>query len=70
MNLDDIRIPQLIESGLDGDIVIVGFPYDDGVLRNGGRIGAAEGPSSFRKICKSKKKKNFKLIRSWNFNQS
>lgn len=39
-------------TGEDGDVVIVGFPWDEGVRRNGGRIGAANGPSSFRSHLK------------------
>ncbi len=31
------------------DIVIVGYAKDEGVLRNGGRVGAAEGPDEIRK---------------------
>lgn len=32
-----------------GDIVVVGFPSDEGVKRNGGRPGAAGGPEAARK---------------------
>jgi formiminoglutamase len=46
---DDPRLADTIEDGEDGDIVIVGFPHDEGVRRNGGRVGAADGPSAFRK---------------------
>jgi formiminoglutamase len=35
------------------DVVILGFPYDEGCLRNGGRPGALEGPASFRKFLKA-----------------
>lgn len=31
-----------------GDIVLVGFPCDEGVRRNGGRTGAAAGPAAIR----------------------
>lgn len=48
---DDVRIGESIEKGDKGDIVIIGFPYDEGVKRNGGRIGSSNGPSSFRKLC-------------------
>lgn len=30
----------------------MGFPHDEGVRRNGGRVGAKDGPSSFRKFLK------------------
>lgn len=47
---DDIRIGETITKNTDkGDVVLVGFPYDEGVRRNNGRIGAAEGPAAFRK---------------------
>lgn len=36
------------ESVTKGSIVIIGFPSDEGVRRNGGRIGAAEGPAAIR----------------------
>ena len=29
-------------------IVLVGFPYDEGVRRNGGRVGAEKGPTTAR----------------------
>lgn len=32
----------------EGAAVLVGFASDEGVLRNGGRVGAAEGPSALR----------------------
>lgn len=36
-------------TGSLGDVVFVGFPHDEGVAQNGGRIGAAEGPQVVRK---------------------
>lgn len=30
------------------DVVLVGFPTDEGVRRNGGRVGAAQGPAAIR----------------------
>jgi formiminoglutamase len=48
----DPRVGHLLGSALrDGDhpvAVIVGFPTDEGVRRNGGRVGAAEGPAALR----------------------
>ncbi|KEG12430.1 putative arginase [Trypanosoma grayi] len=32
----------------DAHIVIIGFPFDEGCVRNGGRAGAAKGPTAFR----------------------
>ncbi len=46
---DDVRLGEIIEEGDSGQLVIVGFPYDAGVQRNGGRIGAREGPKAFRR---------------------
>jgi arginase family enzyme len=31
-----------------GDVTLIGFPHDFGVKRNGGRPGAAKGPSTLR----------------------
>jgi formiminoglutamase len=49
---DDPRLGHLLGSGLAGsdapDVVILGFPSDEGVRRNGGRVGAARGPSAIR----------------------
>jgi formiminoglutamase len=49
---DDRRIGHLLGRAL-GDllprVVIVGFPCDEGVRRNGGRIGASEAPDAIRK---------------------
>jgi formiminoglutamase len=48
----DPRLGHLFGTGLrNGDIaaaVILGFPSDEGVRRNGGRVGAAEGPAKLR----------------------
>jgi hypothetical protein len=44
---DDPRLGALIVPGEVGDIVVVGFPSDEGVKRNGGRPGAAGSPSLF-----------------------
>lgn len=49
---DDPRIGRLLGSGLAGQAqpqaVLIGFPSDEGVRRNGGRIGAASAPGAFR----------------------
>ncbi len=49
---DDPRIGRLlgrqIGSGDRPDVVILGFPSDEGVRRNGGRVGAALGPAAIR----------------------
>jgi len=46
----DPRVGHLIGSVLSNDTAaaIVGFPVDDGVARNGGRIGAAKAPHAIR----------------------
>ena len=49
--LDDPRLGDLLGTALSNAApaaVIVGFPCDDGVRRNGGRPGAAEGPTALR----------------------
>jgi len=56
--MSDIRLGEVIEQRVDkgaqkGDnIAIIGFPYDEGVRRNGGRVGAARGPEVFRRMMK------------------
>lgn len=48
---DDPRMGDVLEkNSLEGEIVIVGFPQDEGVRRNGGRVGAKQGPEVFRKF--------------------
>ncbi len=42
------------------DVALVGFPYDEGVVRNGGREGATGGPDDFRSL----------LPKNWNSGQS
>jgi len=50
---NDPRVGHLLGTGLEpGEppaAVLVGFPSDEGVRRNGGRPGAAEGPSAIRR---------------------
>jgi formiminoglutamase len=50
---DDPRVGHLLGTELsEGDqpqAVILGFPSDEGVRRNGGRVGAAEGPFALRR---------------------
>jgi formiminoglutamase len=36
------------DADIDGGAVLIGFPCDEGVSRNGGRVGAAGGPASLR----------------------
>jgi len=38
----------LICPGKEGDVVLLGFPHDEGVAINGGRPGAKSGPEKFR----------------------
>jgi len=49
---DDPRIGRLLGTALAEDepaaVVIIGFPVDEGVVRNAGRVGASEGPSALR----------------------
>jgi hypothetical protein len=46
---DDPRTGDILTEGSDGDLVLVGFPSDEGVALNGGRVGAAGGPAAFRR---------------------
>jgi formiminoglutamase len=49
---NDPRLGLLLGARLGRDeapeVVLVGFPSDEGVRRNGGRVGAAEGPNAIR----------------------
>ena len=49
---NDPRLGRILGSRLrdseEPDAVIVGFPSDEGVRRNGGRVGAAQGPAAIR----------------------
>lgn len=55
---DDPRMGTLIQpiasykqrAGVRTRVAIVGFPYDEGCVRNGGRYGAGNGPSVFRRV--------------------
>ncbi|UJR17898.1 hypothetical protein I4U23_004797 [Adineta vaga] len=49
---DDIRLGDIITEDDNGDIILIGFPYDEGVRRNNGRIGAKSGPNAFRQLLK------------------
>ena len=55
-NTSDIRIGSLLRTDVAAakacDIVIVGVPTDEGVRRNGGRVGAAQAPDEIRKYLK------------------
>jgi formiminoglutamase len=50
---DDPRVGDLLGRALahpdEAECVIVGFPVDEGVRRNGGRPGAAQGPAAIRR---------------------
>src|SRR5687767_4589058 len=50
---DDPRLGSLVKyhspDNAEGDLVIIGYPVDIGVERNGGRVGSRFGPSAFRK---------------------
>jgi formiminoglutamase len=50
---DDPRVGSLLGTGTTPDearVVLVGFPTDEGVRRNGGRVGAAQGPEAIRRV--------------------
>jgi formiminoglutamase len=45
----DPRLRDLLgRHGGEPDVVLIGFPSDEGVARNGGRVGAAAGPAAIR----------------------
>lgn len=44
----DIRLIDRLVQGETGDVVLIGYPEDEGVRRNGGRPGARQGPGRFR----------------------
>ena len=49
---NDPRVGHWLQDNTDADslkAVLVGFPSDEGVQRNGGRAGAAEAPDEIRK---------------------
>lgn len=49
MTTDDLRLRDLFDRhGGEPDAVLIGFPSDAGVARNGGRVGAAAGPAAIR----------------------
>lgn len=43
----------VVEPGARADVALVGFASDAGVARNGGRVGAAEGPTALRQALAS-----------------
>ncbi len=44
----DTKVGSIIRPGTKGDVVLLGFPHDEGVAINGGRPGARHGPERFR----------------------
>src|SRR5438477_12562249 len=53
---DDPRLGEITEFWQGSDVslapgraVLIGFPQDEGVRRNGGRVGAAEAPNEIRR---------------------
>jgi formiminoglutamase len=51
INSEDTRLSDLILPASDADtadVVILGIPTDEGIRRNGGRIGASEAPNAIR----------------------
>eukprot|EP00439_Symbiodinium_sp_Y106_P068230 s159_g11.t1 len=46
----DPRLGSIVTDGRDGTFVIIGFPADEGCIRNGGRSGAKGGPDAFRRF--------------------
>lgn len=51
---DDVRLGELVEIGRknfgeDFNVVLIGFPYDEGTIRNRGRAGSSSGPDEIRR---------------------
>lgn len=49
----DPRLGDLIKAGIHGALVLLGHPIDEGVRRNGGRVGARHGPAAVREFLRS-----------------
>jgi formiminoglutamase len=47
---DDPKLGTIMEEGISGNVVLIGFPFDEGVLRNGGRRGSELGPDCLRRF--------------------
>lgn len=47
-NPDDPRIRLQVDRSLKSGLVFLGYPNDEGVARNGGRVGAKGGPDVVR----------------------
>ncbi|MBI5427423.1 MAG: formimidoylglutamase [Nitrospinae bacterium] len=50
--MTDSRLHEIVRPGMDGNVVLLGFPRDTGVEINGGRTGSAQGPEQFRSWLK------------------
>ncbi len=52
-DVNDRRLGEMVQPALDAyeaaDVVILGCPQDEGVRRNGGRVGAAQAPDEIRR---------------------
>ncbi|CAG9321547.1 unnamed protein product [Blepharisma stoltei] len=47
---DDPKLGTIITKGNAGNVCFLGFPYDEGVARNGGRVGTERGPDVLRRF--------------------
>ena len=47
---DDPKLKTIMSDGISGNVVLIGFPFDEGVLRNGGRRGSELGPDCLRRF--------------------
>eukprot|EP01102_Stenamoeba_stenopodia_P022319 TRINITY_DN9257_c0_g1_i1.p1 TRINITY_DN9257_c0_g1~~TRINITY_DN9257_c0_g1_i1.p1 ORF type:complete len:342 (+),score=71.65 TRINITY_DN9257_c0_g1_i1:41-1027(+) len=50
LDLSTLSLGEETRSTLQDAVVLVGFPWDEGVRRNGGREGASEAPATVRKL--------------------
>ena len=68
ISLLDLREPS--PHRVDGVMAILGFAVEEGIVRNGGRLGAKEGPKAFRNAIRNMAlpKRNFYThLRCWRF---
>lgn len=50
MKPDDLRLGAIMKEGIEGDIVLIGFPFDTGAKRAQIRHGAELGPDCLRRF--------------------
>ncbi|KAJ3295253.1 hypothetical protein HDU79_009574 [Rhizoclosmatium sp. JEL0117] len=51
----DRRVADLLHPGIGRHVTLIGFPYDIGCTRNGGRPGSAGGPAAFLRLLQDRR---------------